>query len=82
MLKKRPRIKHATFSQLLCIKMSIEKITKFEAAKRQLDTAITLWFSEADTVSIHTLVCSAHQIIHDINQQKGHRDLLYDSLVF
>jgi hypothetical protein len=32
-------------------------------------------------VSIHTLACSAHQIVHDINQQKGGRDLIYDSLV-
>jgi hypothetical protein len=55
--------------------MNIERITKLDAAIRQLDTAITLWFTEADTISIHTLACSAHQIIHDINQQKGHRDL-------
>jgi len=57
--------------------MNIERITKLDAAIRQLDTAITLWFTEADTISIHTLACSAHQIIHDINQQKGHRDLLW-----
>ena len=61
--------------------MPTEIITKFDAATRQLDTAISLWFSDGDAVSIHTLACSAHQIIHDINQQKGWRDLLYDSLV-
>ena len=61
--------------------MPIEIINKFNAAIRQLDTAISLWFSDGDAVSIHTLTCSAYQIIHDINQQKGWRDLLYDSVV-
>ncbi len=61
--------------------MSTETITKLAAAERQLDTAITLWFSEADTVSIHTLVCSSHEIIRTINRlQKGYKDFLYDSL--
>lgn len=61
--------------------MPTEIIDKFSAATRQLDTAISLWFSKGDAVSIHTLACSAYQIIHDINQQKGWRDLLYDTLV-
>jgi hypothetical protein len=61
--------------------MPKEILNKFDAATRQLDTAISLWFSGGDAVSIHTLACSAHQIIHDINQQKGWHDLLYDSLV-
>jgi len=47
----------------------------------QIDTAITLWFNEGDPVSIHTLACSAYQIVHDINQKTGWRDLLYDSVV-
>jgi hypothetical protein len=66
----------------LCVNsMPIEIISKFDAATRQLDTAITLWFLDGDPVSSHTLACSAYQIIHDINQQKGWRDLLYDSLI-
>lgn len=61
--------------------MSTETITKLAAAERQLDTAIALWFSEADTVSIHTLTCSAHEIIRTTNRlQKEHKDILYDSL--
>ena len=61
--------------------MSTETITKLAAAERQLDTAITLWFSEADTISIHTLTCSAYEIIRTTNRlQKGHKDILYDSL--
>lgn len=60
--------------------MKAEKISKLDAACRQLNSAISLWFNDGDTVSIHTLACSAHQIVHDINQQRGGRDLIYDSL--
>jgi len=62
--------------------MKVEKINKLDAACRQLNTAITLWFNDGDTVSIHTLACSAHQIVHDINQQRGDRDLIYDRLIY
>lgn len=61
--------------------METERINKLDAACRQLNTAISLWFNDDDTVSIHTLACSAHQIVHDINQQRGGRDLIYDSLI-
>jgi len=58
-----------------------EKIRKIDAAQRQLDSAITLWFQDCDTVATHTLACSAYQIIHDINQDKKGRDLLLDTVV-
>jgi hypothetical protein len=61
--------------------MAIQKIRKLDAACRQLNTAISLWFHHGDEISIHTLACSAHQIVHDINSKHGGRDLLYDSLV-
>ncbi len=61
--------------------MATQKIDKLEAASRQLNTAISLWFSNGDAVSVHTLACSAYQIVHDINEQRGGRDLLYNSLV-
>jgi hypothetical protein len=60
--------------------MEAEKINKLDAACRLLNTAISLWFNDGDTVSIHTLACSAHQIVHDLNQQRGGRDLIYDNL--
>lgn len=47
------------------------KISKLDAAKRQLETAIRLYFNEADPVSIHTLVGSAHQILTDLNKKRG-----------
>lgn len=56
-------------------------IEKLDAACRQLNTAISLWFSNGDPVPIHTLTCSAHQIVHDINQKQGGRDLVYDTLL-
>ncbi len=62
--------------------MALETISKLDAACRQLNTAISLWFAEGDSVSIHTLTCSAHQIVHDINHKQGGRDLVYDSLIY
>ncbi len=56
----------------------IQTISKIEAARRQLDSAISLYFRESDPVAVHTLACAAHQIIHDINQHKGIADLLYE----
>ena len=55
------------------------RVSKLNAARRQLDCAIELWFADKDDVSIHTLAAAAHQIIHDINQQKGGGELLFDS---
>lgn len=61
--------------------LGIVPVKKLEAAKRQLHTAITLWFADTDPVSIHTLACAAHQIVHDINTDKNGSDLLLDSIV-
>ena len=58
-----------------------EIIRKIHAAERQLDSAITLWFQDGDTVTAHTLACSAYQIIHDINQNRKGRDLLLDTVI-
>ncbi|NQY74360.1 MAG: hypothetical protein HRT90_06310 [Candidatus Margulisbacteria bacterium] len=46
--------------------MCVEQISKIEAVRRQLDTAIRLFFEDADTVSIHTLCGAAHLILYDI----------------
>lgn len=61
--------------------MASQTIDKLEAACRQLNTAIALWFNDGDAVSIHTLASTAHQIVHDINRHRGGRDLLYDSIL-
>jgi hypothetical protein len=54
-------------------------IKKIDAAIRQLDVAIALWFNEGDEIAIHVLACSAYQIIHDINVHKKGPGLLFDS---
>lgn len=49
----------------------IEKVTKVDAARRQLSTAIRLFFERRDTVSIHTLVSAAQGIMHDLLEKQG-----------
>jgi hypothetical protein len=57
-------------------------VTKLDAAKRQLRTAIRLWFAEGDPVSIHTLAFAAYEIAHVVSKKRnrGRRDLIFDSL--
>ena len=46
-------------------------VTKLDAAKRQLETAIRLWFHDAHPVSIDTLAAAALQVLVDINTKRG-----------
>src|SRR5277367_6470637 len=41
----------------------IERVTKLEAAKRQLNVAIRLFFAREDSLAIHTLAAAAHGIL-------------------
>src|SRR5271163_1574815 len=50
--------------------MSIN-ISKLDAAKRQLDSALTLYFRYGDPVSTYTLTAAAHQILMDLGKQDG-----------
>lgn len=45
-------------------------VTKLEAASRQLDTAIGLFFSGGDTVSIHTLAAAAFNVFADMAEHR------------
>jgi hypothetical protein len=56
-------------------------ITKIEAARRQLRTAIELWFADGDVVSIHTLATAAHQVIHDLNRRRQGPEMLFDTVI-
>jgi hypothetical protein len=56
------------------------RVTKIDAARRQLETAITLWFHEADPVSIHTLACASFQLLYDINSQVGGSPMFPDRM--
>jgi len=46
-------------------------LKKTTAAKRQLDTAIRLYFAHDDELSIHTLVAAAFRILRDLIEKRG-----------
>ncbi len=48
-----------------------ENITKIDAAKRQMNEAIRLFFERRDSISIHTLAAAAAQILADLCKAKG-----------
>jgi hypothetical protein len=54
------------------------KVSKTDAAKRQLEAAIRLWFFDGDPVSIHTLAAAAHQLVHDLGKARGMGTILRD----
>jgi len=58
------------------MKRSTLKVSKTDAAKRQLETAIRLWFNDGEPASIHTLTAAAHQIVHDLGKARGISSLL------
>ena len=58
------------------------QISKLDAAKRQLEMAIVLYFHEADPVSIHTLTAAAYNIIRDINAKRGGLPMYVKGLFF
>lgn len=58
-------------------------ISKFDAGRRQLETAIDLWFHDRDPVSVHTLACAAYEVIYYISKIRNpsRRDLLLDTVM-
>ncbi len=58
------------------------QISKLDAAKRQLETAIRLYFSNSDPVSIHTLAAAAYNLIKDVNKKRGGKPMLIKELAF
>jgi hypothetical protein len=52
------------------------KISKLDAAKRQLETAIRHYFSNGDPVSIYTLTAAAYNVIRDLNAKRGGKPLI------
>lgn len=57
-------------------------ISKLDAAKRQLETVIRLYFSNGDPVSIHTLTAAAYNIIRDVNIKRGGGPMLVKDQMF
>jgi hypothetical protein len=54
-------------------------ISKLDAAREQIRTAILIWFNEGSTIAIHTLAAAAHEIVHALYVKKGLVDLLLDT---
>lgn len=54
------------------------RLEKLEAARRQLETAIKLYFADGDEVSIHTLGAAAYALIQDINKHRRGEPMLKD----
>jgi hypothetical protein len=55
--------------------MDALKIKKIDAGKRQLETAILLFFDNGDPVSIHTLACAAYDIVDGVDQHRGGKEM-------
>jgi hypothetical protein len=47
------------------------QVTKLDAAREQLQEAITLFFEDRSAIAVHTLVLSAHQVLHDYTDRKA-----------
>lgn len=54
-------------------------VTKFDAAKEQLDTAIQLFFKEEAPISQYTLLGAAHGVLRDVAASKGIKKSFKDS---
>lgn len=50
--------------------MTVLKVTKMEAARRQLHTATELWLAGGDPVSIQTLAAAARTLIDDVAKHR------------
>jgi hypothetical protein len=53
-------------------------VTKLDAARRQLETAISLYFHDGDPVSAHTLAAAARQVIEDLNTKSAGTPMMQD----
>jgi hypothetical protein len=50
------------------------KVSKLDAARRQLEGAIELWFRDADPIVVHAVISGAYQISQDLNKKRGNKD--------
>jgi hypothetical protein len=51
--------------------MDVILVDKVEVARRQIKTAVRLFFENCEPVALHTLVAPAHQILVSIGEKKG-----------
>lgn len=55
------------------------EISKLDAAKRQLEVAIRLFFNYSDIVAIHTLMAASGEILNDLSKKQNVK-LLFDEM--
>jgi len=48
-----------------------ERLTKLEAARRQVRTAVRMFLEERDDVSIYTLACAAQEVLRGLLKSRG-----------
>ena len=56
------------------------KISKIDAARSQIDTAVYLYFDYGDPVSIHTLATASFEILRDLDKHGSNTGTFYDYL--
>lgn len=56
-------------------------VSKLDAARRQLETAIRLYLANGDPVSIHTLTAASYNILKDLNKNRGGPPLVMKEVV-
>jgi hypothetical protein len=56
---------------------AILPVSKFDAARRQLETAVRLYFFHGDPISIHTLASAAAQVLQDLGKHRGSDPMLF-----
>lgn len=56
-----------------CIKPRCIQLSKIEAAKHQIESAIWLWFVDGDIVSVQTLAGAAHRLLRELATSRGTR---------
>jgi hypothetical protein len=47
------------------------EVSKLDAARRQLDAAIDLYFAEGDEIAIHTLAAAAYELVNTLRTKRG-----------
>ena len=57
-------------------------VSKLDAARRQLETAVDLYFSNKDPISIHTLTCAAYNIVRDISSRISDTKMIIKDQMF
>lgn len=57
-----------------------QRITKVQAAERQLVTAIDLFFRNADSIVVYSLACAAREIIHALCEKRKIRSFFDEIL--